>query len=56
MAALSLAFHCSATSFAKGSSGLGALRSACIDNKTVRICNAGLHFSVVTHNSNSKKN
>ena len=40
-------FHSSATSLAKGSSGLGALSSAWIDNRTVRIWRAGLHLSVV---------
>ena len=30
---------------ANGSSGLGALNKACIDNKTVLICKAGLHLS-----------
>ena len=40
-------FHSSATSLANGSSGLGALSSAWIDNSTVRIWRAGLHLSVV---------
>ena len=41
----SFVFHSSATSFARGSSGFGALIKAWIDNRTVRICNAGLHLS-----------
>ena len=45
IAPFSLLFQCSATSFAKGSSGLGALRSACMERRTVRICKAGLHLS-----------
>lgn len=45
MASASFIFHCSATSFARGSSGLGALSNAWIDSSTVRICNAGLHLS-----------
>ena len=45
IASASLTFHSSATSFAKGSSGFGALNSAWIDNNTVRICKAGLHLS-----------
>lgn len=45
MAALSFFFHCSATSFARGSSGLGALNNAWIDSNTVRICRAGDHLS-----------
>lgn len=45
MALLSLFFHCSATSFARGSSGLGALNNAWIDSNTVRICRAGDHLS-----------
>ena len=47
MALASSNFHCSATSLAKGSSGLGALSRACIDNNTVRICRAGLHLSEI---------
>ena len=45
MAWASLVFHCSATSFANGSSGLGALNKAWIDSRTVRICSAGDHLS-----------
>lgn len=45
MAAFSFSFQCCATSFASGSSGLGADSKACIDSKTVRICNAGDHLS-----------
>ena len=45
MASASLIFHCSATSLANGSSGFGADSNAWIDNKTVRICKAGLHLS-----------
>ena len=45
MALLSFFFHCSATSFARGSSGLGALNNAWIDSNTVRICRAGDHLS-----------
>ena len=45
MASASFIFHCSATSFARGSSGFGALSNAWIDSSTVRICNAGLHLS-----------
>lgn len=45
MAWLSFFFHCSATSFARGSSGLGALNNAWIDSNTVRICRAGDHLS-----------
>lgn len=46
IASLSLTFQSSATSFAKGSSGFGALRSACMDSKTVLIWSAGLHLSL----------
>lgn len=46
MALLSQVFHISATSFAKGSSGLGALSNAWIESSTVRICRAGDHLSV----------
>lgn len=45
MALLSQVFHISATSFAKGSSGLGALSNAWIESSTVRICRAGDHLS-----------
>lgn len=45
IAVVSLVFHCSATSLANGSSGLGALSKACIESKTVLICRAGLHLS-----------
>ncbi len=45
MASVSFFFHCSATSFAKGSSGLGALSNAWIDSNTVLIWRAGLHLS-----------
>ena len=45
IASASLIFHSSATSFARGSSGFGAERSAWIDRSTVRICKAGLHLS-----------
>lgn len=45
MASASLDFHFSATSFARGSSGLGALSNAWIDSSTVRICRAGDHLS-----------
>lgn len=45
MASASLDFHFSATSFARGSSGLGALSNAWIDSRTVRICRAGDHLS-----------
>ena len=38
-------FHTSATLLSSGSSGLGALNRAWIDNKTVLICKAGLHLS-----------
>ena len=38
-------FQWSATSFAKGSSGLGAPIRAWMERRTVRICRAGLHFS-----------
>ena len=41
----SFAFHWSATSLARGSSGLGALSNAWIDSRTVLICRAGLHLS-----------
>lgn len=41
MAAGSSSFHRCATSFANGSSGFGAPRSACIDSRIVRICRAG---------------
>lgn len=41
----SLSFQCCATSFAKGSSGFGAERSACMERSTVRICKAGDHLS-----------
>lgn len=41
IAACSSSFHRCATSFARGSSGFGAPRRACIDNKMVRICKAG---------------
>ena len=37
IALASFAFHCSATSLANGSSGLGALSNACIESNTVRI-------------------
>ena len=47
IACASLTFHCSATSLASGSSGFGALSRAWMDSRTVRICNAGLHFSVI---------
>lgn len=47
MASASLVFHFSATSFARGSSGLGALSKAWIDNSTVRICRAGDHLSIL---------
>ncbi len=45
MAEASLAFQMVATSFASGSSGLGALSSAWIDSSTVTIVSAGLHLS-----------
>lgn len=45
MASASLTFHCSATSLARGSSGLGALRRAWMESSTVRIWRAGLHLS-----------
>lgn len=45
IASASFTFHCSATSFAKGSSGLGALNKACMESNTVLICKAGLHLS-----------
>lgn len=45
MACASLVFHWSATSLARGSSGFGALSSACIESNTVRIWRAGLHLS-----------
>lgn len=45
MAVISFFFHCSATSFARGSSGLGALNNAWIESNTVRICRAGDHLS-----------
>lgn len=45
MALLSSLFHRSATSFARGSSGLGALNNAWMDSNTVRICSAGDHLS-----------
>lgn len=45
MAVVSFFFHCSATSFARGSSGLGALNNAWIESNTVRICRAGDHLS-----------
>ena len=45
-AAASSRFHASATPLSKGSSGFGALSSAWIDNKTVRICKAGDHLSL----------
>jgi hypothetical protein len=45
-APLSSAFHFSATSASKKSSGLGALNKAWMDKRTVRICKAGLHFSI----------
>merc|ERR1719317_232910 len=44
-ASASFSFHSSATSLARGSSGLGAERRACMDSKTVLICSAGLHLS-----------
>ena len=50
MALLSFVFHSSATSLARGSSGFGALRSAWIDRRTVRIWRAGLHLSTVEGN------
>ena len=50
MALLSFVFHSSATSLARGSSGFGALRSAWIDRRTVRIWRAGLHLSIVVEN------
>ena len=50
MALLSFVFHSSATSLARGSSGFGALRSAWIDRRTVRIWRAGLHLSTVVEN------
>ena len=37
IASVSFVFHCSATSFAKGSSGFGALSKAWIDSNTVLI-------------------
>ena len=45
IACCSFCFHSWATSFANGSSGLGAERSAWIERRTVRICNAGDHLS-----------
>ena len=45
IACCSFCFHNWATSFANGSSGFGAERSAWIDRRTVRICNAGDHLS-----------
>lgn len=45
IASLSFTFHSSATSLARGSSGLGADSSAWIDRSTVRIWSAGLHLS-----------
>lgn len=47
MAPASLVFQFSATSFAKGSSGLGALSNAWIESSTVRICSAGDHLSEI---------
>jgi len=41
MAACSFSFQLCATSFASGSSGLGAPSNACIDSKIVRIWSAG---------------
>ena len=41
----SFVFHASATSFASGSSGLGADSKAWMERRTVRICSAGLHLS-----------
>ena len=38
-------FHSSATSLARGSSGLGADNKAWMESKTVLICSAGLHLS-----------
>ena len=46
MARRSLVFQTSATSCAKGSSTLGAPKSACIERRTERICKAGLQLSV----------
>ena len=45
MALASFVFHSSATSLARGSSGLGALRRAWMDRRTVLIWRAGLHLS-----------
>lgn len=45
IAAFSFSFQCWATSFASGSSGLGADNRAWIESKTVLICNAGDHLS-----------
>lgn len=56
MALLSFFFHCSATSFARGSSGLGALNNAWIDSNTVRICRAGDHLSGGRKEKQTKKN
>ena len=47
MALDSFTFHCSATSLARGSSGLGALNRAWIESSTVLIWRAGLHLSSV---------
>ena len=57
IASFSSLFQCSATSLARGSSGLGLLSRAWMLSRTVLICSAGLHFSVVrcyhTKNDNS---
>ena len=58
MALDSFFFHCSATSFARGSSGLGADSKACMESSTVLICSAGLHLSAPhthTHTHTRKK-
>ena len=47
-AACSSDFHFSATSASKKSSGFGALNKAWMERRTVRICKAGLHFSIQT--------
>jgi hypothetical protein len=47
IAAGSSSFHLFATSGARGSSGFGAPRSACIDRRMVRICSAGDQLPVL---------
>ena len=55
IAAGSSSFQRCATSFASGSSGLGAPSSACIERRMVRICKAGDQLPGCGINCNSSK-